>query len=160
MSKWLRRDAAKACPVHMAVTDEAAKKLELHGVYEKDEVLRELNLSAMVDAIRWDYIREFLQDEQGCELVPLSAAYFKRHKTSEELVNPQKFIATGYGKKTCGFAAVIPENDHLVVARIKTRRAMANGAGRAFVGYCEAVEAKRVREGLPSQDQAHISMVK
>ena len=152
MSKWLRRGKAKACPIHMAVSDEASKQLQLHGVFEKASILDDLNLSAVSDAIRWDYIREFLQDEQGCELVPLAASYFKRHKRGEEQVNPAKFIALGYGKKTMGFAAVMPENDHLVVARIKSRKAMANGVGAAFQGYLLAVETKREALALPLTD--------
>jgi len=147
MSKWLRKEKARACPVHMQVLEASAKQLELHGVFNKDTVLSGLNLSAMTDAIRWDYIREFLQDEQGCELVPLAAAYFKRHKVTEEHVNPAKFLAQGHGKKTAGYAAVVPDNDHLVVERLKCRQAMANGVGVAFQDYLVATEKRRVATG-------------
>lgn len=148
MSKYLRREKARECPIHMMVTDEAAKHLELHGVFEKQSILDDLNLAAMTDAIRWDYVREFLEEEQGCELVPLAASYFKRHKKEEERVNPQRFIALGHGKKTMGFAAVVPEHDHLVVARLQHRKSMANGVGEAFRKYLVAVEQKRAVSGL------------
>ncbi len=147
MSKWLRKEKARACPVHMQVMEASAKQLELHGVFEKDAVLDDLNLAAMTDAIRWDYVREFLQDEQGCELVPLASAYFKRHKVTEEHVNPAKFLAQGHGKKTAGYAAVVPEHDHLVVARLRFRKAMANGVGVAFQDYLVATEKRRVEVG-------------
>lgn len=154
MSKWLRRDKAKECPIHMMVMEEAARQLSLHGVFEKEAVLDDMNLSAMSDAIRWDYIREFLEEEQGCEMVPLASAYFKRHKKNEEHVNPIKFIAQGYGKKTVGFAAVLPENDHLVVAKIDCKKRMANGVGEAFQKYLVAVETKRALSiATTSQDQ-------
>ena len=42
MSKYLRREKAKECPIHQMVLEEAAKQLELHGVFEKDAVLDEL----------------------------------------------------------------------------------------------------------------------
>jgi len=148
MSKYLRKEKARSCPVHMAIMDECAKQLNLHGVFEKDDVLSVLSLDAMVDAIRWDYVRGFLEEELGCEMVPLAAAYFKRHKRSEEKVNPQKFIALGHGKKTAGFATVTQDNDHLFICRIETKRAMANGAGRAFEKYCEQVSQKRAELGM------------
>lgn len=148
MSKYLRKDKARSCPVHMAIMDECAKQLHLHGVFEKDEILASLNLEAMIDAVRWDYIRAFLEDELGCEMVPLASAYFKRHKKSEEHVNPQKFIALGHGKKTAGFATVTQENDHLFICRLKTKRAMANGVGKAFEAYLEQVSKKRAQIGI------------
>lgn len=148
MSKYLRKEKARACPVHMAVLDECARQLNLHGVFEKSDVLETLNLSAMVDAVRWDYVRDFLEGELGCEMVPLAAAYFKRHSKNEERVNPQKFIALGHGKKTTGYATVTHENDHLFVCRLETKRAMANGVGKAFEAYLEQVSKKRAQLGI------------
>jgi len=148
VSKYLRKEKARACPVHMAIMDECAKQLNLHGVFEKSEILSNLSLDAMVDAVRWDYVREFLEDELGCEMVPLASAYFKRHKKSEEQVNPQKFIAMGHGKKTTGYATVTQGNDHLFVCRVEAKRAMANGVGRAFEAYLEQISQKRAQLGI------------
>jgi len=151
MSKWLRREQAKACPFHKAILEESAARLAHAGDFKKDEVLKALNFMTIQDAIRWDYIREFLEEAQKCELVPVSLAYFKRHKREEEFLNPERFIAIGHGKKTQGYAAVIPENDHLVVRRIKYRKMMVNGTAEAFKRYVETTE--RVRSSpLPMED--------
>jgi hypothetical protein len=126
----------------------AADQLCLHGVFEKDAILDQLNLKAMSDAIRWDYIRDFLQEEQGCELVPLASVYFKRHQRHDEIANPSRYIAGGHGKKTAGYAAITSNNDHLVVAKIKIRHAISNGVGEAFRNYLQAAENKRLTTGL------------
>ena len=146
MSKWLRKDRARSCPIHTAVLTQAATRLAEDGVFAKDDVLDDLNFSAVTDAIRWDYIRDFLEEEQGCDLVPLSMAYFQRHARKEELVNPAKYIAAGHGKKTHGYGAVVEQNDHLVVATVRIRKKMTNGVGRAFEGFLKAIEQRRGRE--------------
>lgn len=148
MSKYLRKDKARGCPVHMAILDECGRQLSLHGVFEKDAVLENLNLSAMTDAVRWDYIRNFLEEELGCEMVPLASVYFKRHKPEEERVNPQRFIATGHGKKTAGFATVTHENDHLYISRIESKKSMANGVGKAFEAFVQRVAERRAALGI------------
>jgi hypothetical protein len=148
MSKYLRKEKARGCPVHMAIMDECSRQLSLHGVFQKDAVLEALNLEAMTDAVRWDYIRSFLEDELGCEMVPLASVYFKRHRLEEERVNPQRFIATGHGKKTAGFATVTHENDHLYVSRIEAKKSMANGVGKAFEEFVQKVSEKRAAIGV------------
>jgi hypothetical protein len=142
-SSYLRRLAALRCPIHQGIKNEASNLLAHSGCFSKEEVLKALNFEAVSDAIRWDYIREFIQDDQGCELVPLAASYFTRHPKVEEHVNPAKFLAQGHGKKTAGYAAVTGANDHLVVARISFRRAQKDGAQTAFDAYVKAVEAVR-----------------
>jgi len=151
MSVWLRREKALECPIHAAVREEASKRLENMGVFNKDEVLDALRFSAVRDAIRWDYIREFIQEDQGCELVPLSSAYFTRHTYKEEQVNPEKFLAQGHGKKTSGYAAVTLKNDHLVIARIKYREKTKNGVDMAFKNFVQEIQQQR-RQYLPPQE--------
>jgi hypothetical protein len=140
---YLRRMAALRCPIHQAIKDEASRRLAHSGVYSKEEVLEALSFEAIGDAIRWDYVREFIQEDQGCELMPLAQSYFTRHPKAEEHVNPAKFLAQGHGKKTAGYAAVTGANDHLVVARISFRRAQKNGVQTAFDAYVKAVETRR-----------------
>lgn len=156
MNKWLRREKARVCPIHQAVLDESARQLSHEGVFSKDEVLDALNFEAVAEAIRWDYIRAFLEEEQGCELVPLAAAYFKRHSREAEITKPEKFLATGHGKKTAGYGAVIEKNDHLVISRIKYRKRLANGVGEAFTNYVQATLTKReeLKERLQLVDQS------
>lgn len=149
MSKFLRREAAVKCKIHQEVKKAAIEKLGLHGVFEKDEVLDELQYKAVTDAIRWDYIREFIQEEQGCELVPLASTYFKRHSRAQEIANPSRFIAGGHGKKTAGYAAVEPQNDHLVVAKLKIKHAISKGVSIACESFTETIERKRSISNLP-----------
>lgn len=148
MSKYVRREAVRACAIHQSIMDRAAEDLEHSGSFRKLDVIEALGLRVMEDSIRWDYIRDFLQEDQGCELVPVAERYFKSHQKVEEQINPEKFIATGNGKKTAGFVSVIADNDHLTVRRLKQRQALANGVGKAFRTYAEAVQEKRIALGV------------
>jgi hypothetical protein len=149
MSKFVRRETVRKCAIHQSIMERASEDLEHAGAFNKEDILETLSLKVMEDSVRWDYIRDFLQDDQGCELVPVAASYFKRHKRDEELTSPERFIASGYGKKTAGFVSVSLENDHLVVCRVKQRQKMANGAGKKFREYAEAVQSRRVSLGAP-----------
>ena len=148
--RYLRKEAARGCPVHMAVYNAALGQLVANGVFSKADVVDSLNFVAISDSIRWDYVREFIVEDQGVELIPLAQSFFNRHPKAEETVNPAKFLAQGYGKKTCGFAAVTTENDHLVIARIKQRHAISNGVADSFQRYLEKVDDRRIADGLPS----------
>ena len=148
MSKYVRRHAVRECAIHQSVMELATQRLEKDGAFHKAEVIDELGLRVMEDSIRWDYVRDFIQEDQGSELVPVAAKYFKQHTKNEELANPEKFIATGYGKKTAGFVSVIAENDHLTVRRLQQRQALANGVGEAFRNYAEAVQGRRIAIGV------------
>ena len=140
MSKYMRRSVIRECAIHQSIMDRASEGLETNGSFRKVTVLEELGLKTVEDSIRWDYIRDFIQEDQDCELVPVAEKYFKQHKMSEELVNPERFIATGNGKKTAGFVSVVAETDHLTVRRLEQRRALANGVGKAFLIYAKAVQ--------------------
>jgi hypothetical protein len=148
---YLRRAAAVACPIHRMIKDEAIQRLAHSGIFNKEEVLLALRFQAVSDSIRWDYIREFIQEDQGCELVPLAASYFTRHPRAEEHVNTGKFLAQGHGKKTAGYASVIQATDHLVVARIQYRESRKNGVVEKFAAYKKAVE-KRRQDYLPEPE--------
>lgn len=148
--KYLRKEAAKACPIHTAVHNAAIEHLVNFGVFSKDIVIDSLNFEAVADSIRWDYIREFIEEEQKAELIPLAASFFTRHQRQEEYNNPEKFLAQGYGKKTHGFAAVTKRNDHLVIKRLEQRKAVSNGVATSFQAYLDNVDRRRVQEGLTS----------
>jgi len=138
MSKFLRKEAARKCLIHKAVRIEAALRLEQLGAFEKSAVLEALGFDAVADAIRWDYIRDFLQEDEGCELVPVVSLFFKsptakeRKKSPLDLM-PERYIAMGFGKKTAGFASVSQDaNAKLVLQRIKQRERVRNGTSEAF----------------------------
>lgn len=142
MSKFLRREVARACPVHTAVLATAVDDLAKFGAFSKTDILQRLRLTAMEDSIRWDYIRGFIEAEHGETLMALAAAYFKRHKTQEEEVNPAKFMALGHGKKTEGFAVVSEKNGHFVLRLLASKQTLKNGVAKAFDAYVSAVNAK------------------
>jgi protein involved in sex pheromone biosynthesis len=140
MSKFLRRDKARGCPVHQVVLETAGAMLELHGVFSKEEVLEDTKMTAMGDAIRWDYVIEWLREEQGVELVPVREAFFKRHSRERLERMPEKFLAAGHGVRTAGWASVSHgPNAPLVVKRLEQRKAMANGTGKKFHEFVHSV---------------------
>jgi len=146
--KWLRKEAAKVCPVHTAVMNKAIEHLVHAGVFNKEAVIADTRLGAVADSIRWDYIREFIIEDQGVELIPLAQSYFTRHQRQDEHLKPERFIALGFGKKTHGFAAVTRANDHLVIKRIEQRKALSDGIADSFQKYLDKVEACRNKAGL------------
>jgi hypothetical protein len=149
-SKFLRREAAIECPVHTLIRAKAAEFLELRGAFSREEVLEATRLQAMAESIRWDYVREFIEKEQGCELIPVSALFFKSphskdRKDSPIKIKPEKYLALGNGKRTAGYAVRLP------LRRLEQRRGLTNGVGRAFTKFVDEVRAKGsapVREAL------------
>lgn len=140
MTKFLRREKARGCPVHQVVLEAAGTMLELHGVFSKEEVLESTKMIAMGEAIRWDYVTEWLREEQGVELVPVREAFFKRHSKGRLERMPEKFLAAGHGVRTAGWASVSHgPNAPLVLRRLEQRKAMANGTGKKFHEFVNSV---------------------
>ncbi len=154
MSKWLRRESARECPVHKLIMEMAIERLSNHGSFCKDEILTSCNMQAMSDAIRWDYVREFIVEGLECDVMPVAASYFKRHPKMDELKSPERYLALGHGKKTAGYIAVTPENDHLVVCRVDQRVKQTNGVTSAFKSWITAVEKVRGAPVLTSTQKA------
>jgi len=111
------------------------------GYFRKDALLERARMSAMSSAIRWDYIADFVKEDGKCELIPL-AARFWRMSPEDRIVKPEKALAGGHGKKTAGYALVSVEHSALAVRQLKNKRSLANGVGKAFRHYADAVEAK------------------
>jgi hypothetical protein len=153
MNKRLRRDAARACPVHKAVYDEAVRRLIAHDQFSFNEVLEATRLTAMAEAIRWDYIREFiLEDHDLRDLIPLSQAYYERHKRESELANPGKYVAWGgANREAVGYASATEDNRHLVVARLQQRRSVLNGSIKRFQGCVDEARNKLGHDVLDLQ---------
>jgi hypothetical protein len=141
MSKYLHRDKARQSPIYQAILEAAQSEIELHGCFSKETVLEKAGADAVADAIRWDYIREFLaaEYEGGVDLIPMVERYFKRHSKDEERINPERYIAQGHGKKCAGFAAVRAGHEHLVLTRVKQRKSFANGVGKAYAEFRDAI---------------------
>ena len=151
--KYLRREVARSCPIHSVVLDKCSDALADFGVFEKKDIIDGLNFSAIEGAIRWDYISEFLAEDQGIELVPLAQRYFTRHPKAERAVAPEKFIAMGHGKKTMGYACVELEGGVFAVKRLQTKKALSNGVGKAVSAFGEALILKRSKLDKLSQSK-------
>lgn len=160
MSRFLRREKARVCPVHQAVLELAAEQLEIHGVFSKEDVLERSKMTAVADSIRWDYIIEWLREEQGVELVPVRDAFFRRHSQEKLRRMPEKFLAAGHGIRTAGWASVSHgPNAPLVIHRLEQRQAMANGTGKKFREFADSVRDHASPEVLTHSRFKNISFM-
>ncbi len=152
VSTFLSRKSALRCPIHQAVKEEAVKRLEATGAFSKQEVLGHLSYEAMADSVRWEYVREFIEDDQGCELIPLSELYFRPDRSADRKANPmdkkpEKYLASGHGKRTAGYGSVrSDENSQLVFCRLKQRQSQASGSVKAT----ERMKRKALENGSDS----------
>lgn len=134
VNKGLRREEARACPVHTALREEAVRRLLRDGQFSIVQVLEATRFTAMSESIRWDYIVEFIkQDHNLCDLVALSQAYYKPHKREDEFLNPGSYVAYGGATgRAVGYALVTERNRHLVVARLRQRWSALHGTNQRF----------------------------
>jgi len=156
MSKYLRREDAKSCPAHQAVIECGIDALAEYGYFSKEDVIKESGMFAVRSALRWDYIAEFIKDEQNCELIPLSAKFWNM-KPVERIAHPEKALAGGHGAKTSGYALVSIDGGALAVQKLAQKRSMANGTGKAFREFADALVQRELLEG---NDQKLLESVK
>ena len=155
--KWLRKTKARVCPIHQAVLQSACDELHKHGYFSKDEVLEGLGFGAVAEAIRWDYIAEFIRDEEDEEIVPLAQAFWtgtkadkaaKRQITPElRKKNPGAYLAMGHGKRTAGYALVSVDDHRLAVKHLAFKRSLANGVGTSFREFATELQKRNALEG-------------
>lgn len=144
-AKFLRREKALVCPVHEMILEEARTRLANVGYFSIADIIEGLHLEFMVESIRWDYIRDFLQEEERCELVPVVALFFKSPRTKDRRnspldLKPEKYLAMGNGKKTAGYVSVKPdEHAVLVLTRVGQRKAVADGFNKRFQTFLTAL---------------------
>lgn len=142
-TKFLRRETAKKCPIHKAVLQKARDHLvEKGGWFSKEEIIEELLFGAIEDAIRWDYIADFIREEDGVELIPMAERFFKRSKSEYRINSPEKFMAMGHGKKTAGYALLSVDGGVYALKSLKVKRTLSNGVGAAFQRFAEACHAQ------------------
>lgn len=127
MGAFIKKATALKCPIHRAVMDKVREELASTGCFHKADIIDELQYNAIEGSIRWDYVREIIQDEQKCELIPLAEAFFKRHKPGEMEAVPHRFVALGHGKKTAGYANISGANGALVICVLKQKSATRDG---------------------------------
>ena len=125
--KYLRFEKAVASIIYVTVVKEAELRLEDHGTFIKDDVIRRVGYDAIGDDIRWDYVRLIIERKHDTELIPLAPSFLKRHKKEEELKFTEKFIARGNGRRTIGYANACPQNGHFIIHRLRTKLKTAEG---------------------------------
>jgi len=154
-TKYLHRTIAQKCPIHQAVKDTAIDLIMEKSFFSKEEILEKTNFKAVESAIRWDYVREFIENDEKVELIPLTERFFKWRLTKterdsgipsnkNEAINkvPEKFIAGGNGRRTFGYLMADSTYPSITIAKMATRRSHRNGVAKAFDGYLHAVKAK------------------
>ncbi len=117
-----------ACKVHQEVVGVAVEHMNTRGSFSKDEVLAETGFTGVADSIRWDYVREAIERELGVHTVPVVSRFFSKRPGFSKELSPEKFVASGYGKKTAGFAAVRDETAPLAGSWLSSVAAKAEGA--------------------------------
>jgi hypothetical protein len=139
--KYAKREEIRKCAVHQAIYKACAERLQSSGYFSFDDVMDDAGFHGIEQgAVRFDYIRDWLQEDAGCELVPLSREWFmsKRARTANGIpppeIAPERYIAGGR-KRTCGFANVTHCNGRLAIHRLEWKRAVAAGTARAANQY-------------------------
>jgi len=155
--KWLRKEKARLCPIHQAVLEATLDELHSHGYFHKQEVLEQLSFEAVAEAIRWDYISEFIRDDLSEEIVPLAQAFWTgtkadkaaKRKITPELrkKNPGAYLAMGHGKRTAGYALVSVDDHRLAVKHLAFKRSLANGVGTSFRDFATELQKRNAIHG-------------
>jgi hypothetical protein len=153
MPSFIKKITAQKCPVHQAILELCGRKLVEKGYFSKAEVLDETKMHAMAEAVRWDYITDFLRDPElghGIEILPVAQKFFSSTKAERARaagetdsggrpVNFGQYLAGGHGKKTAGYARVSLDGGLLALKRAQNYRGLRNGVGAAFDAFREAV---------------------
>jgi len=137
----LTRKIARESDLYIKVMDEAVSQLTANSYFNKDEVAIAAGAEAFIDVLRWDYIRGFIDEDHGTELIPLVSRFFiasyldgpkkgrHRVKTAEERrVNPGKYIAQGNGKKTAGYCLLSMDDGILGLQRLRQKQNQSKGS--------------------------------
>lgn len=122
--KFLRFKVAENDPVYQAVVNEALQLLTSVGSFSKHEVLTNANAIAHSD-LKWEFIVRMVE-AHGCELVPVTKAFFKVRKTPKEKL-PGSQIAGGNGRACHGYAIICDDINDIVVTLLQWKRSKKNG---------------------------------
>ena len=152
--KYLRKTDAIKCPVHQAILQQACDELHEHGYFHKQSVVDALSFGAVAEAVRWDYISEFIRDELDQDLVPLAQAFWtgtKEQRAKREQVtpesrkqNPSAYVAgIGHGKRTAGYGLLSVDDHRLAIKHLSHKRSLANGVGASFRVFATELYKRR-----------------
>lgn len=129
--KYTRKLAARQCEIHSKIYYMAFDFLCDQDFYSEDKIVEKLELKIFQNAIRWDYIGEFLKEDMGEDLIPIVASFFKEiEKDKEKAIiqfnkDPGKYIAVGNGKKTKGYARICSKTGALAEHRMNHKKEQA-----------------------------------
>jgi len=139
---YARREKIRLCAIHRALHQAGITRLGADGFFALDEVMEDAAFHGIsTNSIRWDYLREWWQEDVGCELVPLAKEWFLSVKARKAKgipppeIAPQKYVAIGNGKATVGFANVTLCEGKLAIRKFQQKVAVANGAQNAVDKY-------------------------
>ena len=147
--KFIKTVTARKCAIHKMILEESGRRLVEDGYFNKAAVIDHLGLGAVEQSIRWDYIVQFISEENGdyaIELVPLAQRFFsdpKRVRDATQVTSLGRYIAGGHGKKTAGYASVTFEGGRLAVIRAQRYKSLSNGTSKALNEYIGAVLKNR-----------------
>ena len=136
MTKYLKTSKAREDAIYQSIVWACIDQLTDSGSFSMDDIMDEVELVRvtrdafgavniepvgimvqpavfMGNSIRWDYVRQFIEEEMADDLIPVSAAFFKRHQVEKEKLAPEKYLAGGGSKKCTGYALACRENGHL-----------------------------------------------
>jgi len=160
MTKWMPYEAVKTCPHHIKIKDECEQWLSSFGHFEKEEVIEQTGSKYIASAIRWDYIVHWIEEDKKYFLIPVAGSYFPKKRSeikfkreNDEHKVPEKYIATGHGKRTAGFVAGNTENGHFVRYVIKTKFSNVYG-GSTVDENGKKVSPGRVQKAIDVVDKA------
>jgi hypothetical protein len=161
MAAYMRIADARTCKVHEEIVHAATDRLTTVGSFSKDEVLMATGFLMMVDSIRWDYVKRIIEEDYKTELIPLAARAFRRANQEErkqypelktprqwQTTFPEKFIASGHGKKTYGFAIATKDNAMYVIKLLEIKKGRAEGARKALARTEAIAQREHVLEHI------------
>jgi len=166
-TRYLHRSVAEKCPVHTAIKNLCIERIVKDSFFNKEEVVKAARFAAVSESIRWDYVRSFIEEDEGVALIPITSRFFKWKPTKSELNEhgtivdgrlklpkndavikiPEKFIAGGNGRRTAGYMKADSVHPTITLAKMHNRRGVRNGVSEAFDNYLIAVKNRVALEG-------------
>ena len=157
------------CPLHNQLIDEAIRSITNYAVFSIDHLVKICNFGAIAGSIKWNYIKEAVEDQTGTTLIPVVKKLFRGKVKitvmtpkgtkmtkfigiQEDVTNhPGKYLAGGNYRDTAGFTT-ITFNPALTIAKSKTlvsqTKGQENGARTFITAVCDAHIAPKVMDKL------------
>lgn len=147
MGNFIHKTTAWKCRIHQSVLRECARLLSEHGYFRKSSIVDKLHLEGVEQAIRWDYIVDFLEDKDGefaMTICPVPERFFKDRiylkqgdfADTEPSFEPSfavhRYSAGGHGKKTTGYVRGSFSGGRFLLYRVERLADQINGTKKAL----------------------------